>query len=72
MPESKPTQSQMLVQLLQDMAELRTIVRQISDHEDRIRELERARWKSAWLTGILSAAIASTIVGAIMKITIGE
>jgi gamma-glutamyl phosphate reductase len=72
MPENKPTQSQMLVQLLQDMAELRTIIRQIADHEDRIRELERARWKSAWLTGILSAAIASTVVGAIMKITIGE
>jgi hypothetical protein len=39
----------------------------ISDHESRIRELERARWQSAWLTSILSSALASGIVAFIIK-----
>jgi len=39
----------------------------ISDHESRIRELERARWQSAWLTSILSSALASGIVALIIK-----
>jgi hypothetical protein len=39
----------------------------ISDHENRIRELEKARWQSAWLTSILSSALASGIVAIIIR-----
>ena len=33
----------------------------------RIRELEKARWSSAWLTGLLSAGVSSVIVAIIIK-----
>lgn len=69
MPEpSKPSsQTALLVQLVQDVAEIKADIKAVQDHETRIRELERARWSSAWLTGLLSAAISSTIVAIILK-----
>jgi type IV secretory pathway component VirB8 len=36
--------------------------RNILDHEDRIRDLEKARWSSAWITAIASAAITAAVV----------
>jgi hypothetical protein len=37
--------------------------RNILDHEDRIRDLEKARWSSAWITALASAALtAGTVV----------
>jgi type IV secretory pathway component VirB8 len=36
--------------------------RNILDHEDRIRDLEKARWSSAWITAIASAAIPAAVV----------
>ena len=72
MAENKQTESAMLMQLLQDMAEVKTIVKRIGEHETRIRELERARWANSWLTGVLSAAIASVIVATIIRLTMGE
>lgn len=33
----------------------------------RIRELEKARWKSAWLTGVLSAVVTSALVALILR-----
>ena len=38
------TQQQLLLQLIGDMAEVKAGFKMIQDHEDRIRELERARW----------------------------
>jgi len=68
MAENRPTsQTAMLVQLVQDMAEIKADIKAVADHETRIRELEKARWSSAWLTGLLSAAISSTIVAIILK-----
>lgn len=64
------SQTALLVQLVQDVAEIKADIKAVQDHETRIRELERARWSSAWLTGLLSAAISSTIVAIILK-TIG-
>ena len=34
----------------------------IADHEARIRDLEKARWQSAWITSISSAVIVSVII----------
>jgi hypothetical protein len=39
----------------------------IADHETRIRELEKARWQSAWITSISSAVIVSVIITMISK-----
>lgn len=68
MEQNKPTtQTAMLLQILQDMAEMKAALSAVTDHETRIRELEKARWSSAWLTGVLSAVISSGIVAIVIK-----
>lgn len=75
----RPNNSELLQKIVNDMAEIKTdlavIKRDVSshadmviDHEARIRELEKARWKSAWVTGVLSAVITSAIVGFLIKL----
>lgn len=80
MSETKrPNNGELLQKIVNDMAEIKTdlavIKRDVSshadlviDHEARIRELEKARWKSAWVTGVLSAVITSAIVGFLIKL----
>jgi hypothetical protein len=66
-PPKKPSsQTALLVQLVQDLAEIKADIRAVADHEMRIRELEKARWSSAWLTGLLSSAISSTVIAIII------
>ena len=36
--------------------------RNIKDHEIRIRDLERARWQTAWITAAASAGLTAVIV----------
>lgn len=36
--------------------------RNIKDHEVRIRDLEKARWQTAWVTAAASAALTAVIV----------
>ena len=36
--------------------------RNIKDHEVRIRDLERARWQTAWITAAASAGLTAVIV----------
>lgn len=69
MPEQpKPTsQTALLLQIVQDMAEIKADIKAVADHETRIRDLEKARWSSAWLTGVLSAILSSAIVAVIIK-----
>jgi len=75
----RPNNSELLQRIVSDMAEIKTdlavIKRDVSshadlviDHEARIRELEKARWKSAWVTGVLSAVITSVFVGFLIKL----
>jgi len=66
-PKRPSSQTALLVQLVQDVAEIKAGISSIQDHEMRLRELEKARWSSAWLTGLLSAAVSSTIVAIIIK-----
>ena len=69
--EHKPQTNQaLLVRLVQDMAEVKAQLKVVADHENRIRELEKARYSSAWITSILSAGLSSAIVYFIIK-TIG-
>ena len=70
-PKRPSNQTTLLLQLVQDMAEIKADIKSVADHETRIRELERARWSSAWLTGLLSAGITAVFVAVILN-TIGK
>lgn len=67
MEEHKPTNAALLVRIDSRLAVIESKIDQISDHEDRLRELEKARYQSAWITSILSSALASGIVYLIVK-----
>lgn len=70
--EHKPQSNQaLLVRLVQDMAEVKAQLRVVADHEDRIRELEKARYSSAWITSLLSAGLSSAVVYFIIKLVGG-
>jgi hypothetical protein len=66
-PKRPSSQTALLLQLVQDVAEIKAGITSVADHETRIRELEKARWSSAWLTGLLSAGVSSVIVAIIIK-----
>jgi hypothetical protein len=80
MSEAKrPNNGELLQRIVDDMSIIKTDIAVIKkdvtiqsdlviDHEARIRELEKARWQSAWVTGVLSAVITSAIVGVIVKL----
>ena len=63
---ARSTQSQLLWSLVQDMAEVKASVKMVIDHEKRIRELEKARWQTAWITALASAAATGVVVGLVM------
>ncbi len=65
METPKPSEQSLLLAIFQDVAEIKTAMKSVQDHEDRIRELERMMWKSSWLTGLVSAGIASAIVAVV-------
>lgn len=44
--------------------------RNIKDHEARIRDLEKARWQTAWITAAASAALTAFVV-AMLNMIIG-
>jgi hypothetical protein len=60
-------QHDLLLAIYQDVAEIKAAQKQVADHELRIRELEIVRWRSAWITGLLSAAISSVLVAVIVR-----
>lgn len=75
----RPNNGELLQRIVDDMAVIKTDIAVIKkdvtiqsdlviDHEARIRELEKARWQSAWVTGVLSAIITSALVGVIVKL----
>jgi hypothetical protein len=55
------TQSQMLVQILQDLAEIKSETRRIADHETRIRTLEKIIWSASLLCALGTAVIVTLI-----------
>lgn len=66
--EPRPTNTNLLLQIVQDIAEIKATVKNYADLELRVRELEKARWSSAWLTGLLSAGISGGLVAVIIKV----
>lgn len=63
----KSTQSQLLWAIVQDMAEIKATVKMVQDHEDRIRELEKARWQTAWVTALASASATALVVAIVTR-----
>ena len=59
-----------LIQLVRDIAEVKAMVQNYADIELRVRELEKARWKSAWITGLLSAVVSSSAIAVIIKLVV--
>lgn len=59
-----------LIQVVRDIAELKAMVQNYADIELRVRELEKARWKSAWVTGLLSASISSAVVAVVIRLVV--
>jgi cell division protein FtsX len=70
-PKKPSSQTSLLLQLVQDVADIKAGITSVADHETRIRELEKARWSSAWLTGLLSAGVSSVFVAIILN-TLGK
>jgi cell division protein FtsX len=70
-PKRASSQTTLLLQLVQDVADIKAGITSVADHETRIRELEKARWSSAWLTGLLSAGVSSVFVAIILN-TLGK
>lgn len=82
MSESSPrtsSQQALLLQVIQDLAEIKADIRadrswrerveqRIEDHEIRVRELEKARWQTAWVTAASSAALTAVVVGFISSL----
>jgi hypothetical protein len=75
----RPNNSELLQRIVDDMSIIKTDIAVIKkdvtiqsdlviDHEARIRDLEKARWQSAWLTGVLSAVITSSAVALIVRL----
>ena len=68
MEDHKPTNSSLLLRIDARLAVIESKIDQLADHEDRLRELEKARYQSAWITSIVSSALASGIVYVIVKV----
>jgi len=65
--ESKPTAAEMLARIDSRLSVIESKIDTLSDHEDRIRALERHRYQSAWLISMLSALATATLVAVIVK-----
>jgi len=66
-----PSNQALLLQLVQDIAEVKAKLNVVADHEERIRSLEKARYQSAWLISVLTAGLSSAFVYFIIK-TLGS
>jgi hypothetical protein len=64
MPEDSPraTTPSLLADISNRLAVIEARLEIIADHETRIRDLEKARWQSAWITSISSAVIVSVVI----------
>ena len=67
MSEQRPSSSNaLLVQIVTDLADLKATIRNYADLEIRVRELEKARWQSAWITALASASLTAVAVSMVL------
>lgn len=60
----------LLIQLVRDIAEVKAMVQNYADIELRVRELEKARWKSAFVTSIVSSALSAAAVAIVIRLVV--
>lgn len=65
MSESRPSQSEMLVQILQDLAVIKAETKKLADHETRIRSLEKFVWSASLISAVLTGLIITLVNKAI-------
>lgn len=63
MTDTKPTQSDLLMRIVQDIAEIKATVKNYAELERRVRKIEAY----AMLFGIVTAAMTATIIALIQK-----
>lgn len=63
----KPTNATLLAHIDNRLAVIEARLEIVADHESRIRELEKARWQSAWITSISTAVAVAVIVSLISR-----
>jgi endonuclease/exonuclease/phosphatase family metal-dependent hydrolase len=51
-----------------DLIALVEVKESVQDHETRIRDLERAVWKSSWISGLIAAIVTSASTAVIMRL----
>lgn len=69
MSDDRPTTNQaLLIRLESRLAVIESKIDSIADIEDRLRELEKARYQSAWIISILSSAMTAGVVAMILRI----
>jgi hypothetical protein len=69
MSDDRPTTNQaLLIRLESRLAVIESKIDSIADIEDRLRELEKARYQSAWIISILSSALTAGVVAMILRI----
>lgn len=59
-----------LIQVVRDIAELKAMVQNYADIELRVRELEKARWKSAFVTSMVSSVVTASAVAVIIRLVV--
>jgi hypothetical protein len=64
------TNDKYMIQVIRDIAELKAMVQNYADIELRVRELEKARWKSAFVTSIISSAMSAAAVALIIRLVV--
>ena len=71
MPEQKPTNQTLLLQIVRDIEILKAnsiqILQASQDHETRIRELEKSSNRNAWIPPLITAIVTSITVYLISK-----
>jgi hypothetical protein len=69
MSDERPTTNQaLLIRLESRLAVIESKIDSIADIEDRLRELEKARYQSAWIISVLSSVLTAGVVAMILRI----
>lgn len=66
-PESKPSNSALLFKIDSRLSVIESKLDTIIDHEQRIRALEEARYKSAWITSVVTSVLSAAVVFVVIK-----
>lgn len=69
MSDERPTSNQaLLIRLESRLAVIESKIDSIADIEDRLRELEKARYQSTWIISLLSSAMSAGIVATVLRL----